>query len=234
MLLIWRSPLQMGNRAVGALLVALWLAAIPNGAAAQNKVPDFAPGFGLVYGEGRTEEDAASKRFGFTTRRLTDGGRAGTLAILFEEHNDGVPLELLDSSLSASSVELRYQSVFAELKRHFPMGANFHFYWGLRGGFTRITGKIRPGGGQPERKFESDQIAPLALLALPLAFENPGFLLLAFVDGTSFGLMFDIVPNKFWLDFQVSATLIPNYRDDFVVIDEPAIVTQTLQLALVF
>ena len=228
-----RSPLRTGQWMAGAVLAALWLLHAPGGTAAQESSPDFAPGFGLIYGEGRTEEDTNAVRYGFTSRRLSQDDKAGSIAFLFEEHFNGIPFSILDPSVTKDGVELRYQSLFVEIKRYFPLGGNFHFYWGLRGGFTRITGKIRRNG-QETAKFETTQIAPLALLALPLAFEHPGFLLLAFVEGTSIGLTFDIIPNRLWLDFQTTASLIPDHRDELIAIDQPAIVTQILQLALVF
>ena len=64
----------------------------------------------------------------------------------------------------------------------------------------------------------------------PLHFQ----LLLALADGTSAGLTLDLVPGRVWLDYQVGATLIPGHRGASVAIDEPFVVTHTLQLAVVF
>lgn len=210
------------------------LLAVPGWAAAQFSEKDFAPGFGLIYGEGRTQEGASSKRFGFSSRRLKDKDRTGSLAIVYEEHTDGLPFDLIDNSLSEDDVKLRYRSLFAEMKRYFPLGGSFNIFWGLRGGFTRIDGTVDPGGGQPERKLESDQVAPLWMLAIPLALEHPGFLLLAFIDGAALGLSLDLVPERMWLEYQIGAALIPNHRDEFVAVDDLTLVTQTLQLVLVF
>jgi hypothetical protein len=165
---------------------------------------------------------------------LREEDRIGSLALIGEEHFDGVPFHVLDAGLSREDVEIRYQSLFVEIKRYLPLGGIFNFYWGLRGGVSRLRGRIRPGGGQPTTEFEADLVAPLALLAVPLAFENPGFLLLAFLDGTSLGLTLDLVPGRLWLDYQLGAVLIPNHRDAFVAIEDRTIVTQTLQLLLVF
>ena len=64
--------------------------------------------------------------------------------------------------------------------------------------------------------------------------EHPGFLLLAFLDGGSVGITYDIVPDRFWLEYQLSAALIPNHRDQFVAVDDLTLTTQTVQLVLVF
>ena len=231
-----RLGLSVGAAVAGAVLGAFCLLGIPGETGAQaDKSKDFAPGFGLLYGEGRTnEENARVKRVGFTSRRLREDNRIGSLALVGEEHFDGVPVDILDPNLSKEEVELRYQALFVEIKRYFPLGGPFHVYWGLRGGFTRIRGRIRPDGGQLSKEFEVDGLAPLGLLALPLAIENPGFLLLAFLDGTSFGLTLDIVPNRSWLDIQLGTALIPDYRDAQVALDERIVVTRVLQLVVVF
>jgi hypothetical protein len=202
-------------------------------AGAQIAEKDYATGFGLIYGEGRTQEGANSKRFGFTTRRIKDKDRIGSLALIYEEHENGVPFELLDQNLTEESVQLRYRSVYAELKRYFPFAGNVLLFWGLRGGFSRIDGTVSPPDQEP-REFESDQVAPLWLLALPLALEHPGFLLLAFLDGAAVGMTLDLLPERLWLEYQIGATLIPNHRDEFFVVDELTIISQTLQLVLVF
>ncbi len=218
------------------MFALLLLLTLPAGAAMgqQETLGEFAPGFGIVYGEGKAENGADSKRLGFTSRRIKDNDRMGSLALVGEEHVNGVPFELLDATLAAEDVRLRYQSVFMEMKRYFPLDDRFHYYWAIRGGYSRITGTVDPGGGQAVRTFEVDQVAPLALLALPLAIENPGFLLLAVADGTSLGLTWDIVPERLWLDFQFGAVMTPRYRDASLVLEELTIITQTLQLLLVF
>jgi len=58
--------------------------------------------------------------------------------------------------------------------------------------------------------------------------------MLAFLDGTSAGLTVDIVPQRIWLDYQIGAVLIPNYRNAYVAIEERTNITQTLQLLIVF
>lgn len=211
----------------------LGVLAAPGMAGAQIAERDYATGFGLLYGEGRTQEGANSKRFGFTTRRIKDKDRIGSLALIYEEHENGVPFDLLDQSLTKESVQLRYRSVYAELKRYFPFAGNVLLFWGLRGGFSRIDGTVSPPDQEP-REFESDQVAPLWLLALPLALEHPGFLLLAFLDGAAVGMTLDLLPERMWLEYQIGATLIPNHRDEFFVVDELTIITQTVQLVLVF
>lgn len=218
----------------GILAGILGAVAAPGGAGAQIREQDYATGFGLIYGEGRTQEGANSKRFGFTTRRIKDKDRIGSMALIYEEHENGLPFDLLDESLTKESVQLRYRSVYAELKRYFPFAGNVLLFWGLRGGYSRIDGTVSPGGQETPREFESDQVAPLWLLALPLALEHPGFLLLAFLDGASVGMTLDLLPERLWVEYQIGATLIPNHRDQFFVVDELTLITQTIQLVLVF
>ncbi len=223
------------SRVTAAFLGGLLLLAMVEKATARTvRNVDFSPGFGLIYGEGRTDNGATITRFGFTSRRLKENKRMGSLALLGEEHTGGLPFEILATGISRDNVSLKYQSIFLEVKRYFPLWTNFYFYWGIRGGFTRLSGRIDPGGGLAITEFEEDQIAPLALLALPLALENPGFMLLAFIDGTSAGLTFDIIPGRVWLDYQISTVLIPPFRDASIALDESMMVTQMLQLAFVF
>ena len=101
--------------ALAVLGLALWGGVPP--ARAQFDDADFAPGFGFVIGEGRTQNDATIRRYGFTSRRMQDDQRSGSLALIYEEHVDGLEFDLLDPILSEEDVELRYQSIFAELKR---------------------------------------------------------------------------------------------------------------------
>jgi len=213
------------------LLLGLW--GTPTGLWAQSDPEsNWAPGFGLLYGEGQTENGADLVRIGFSSRRIKEQERIGSLALIGERHENGIPFQMLDST-PAEAVTLKYQSLFFEMKRYLPIGGIFHYYWGLRGGYTRITGTVDRGGGDIST-FEKDQIAPLALLALPLALENPGFLLLAFMDGTSFGLTLDIVPNRLWLDFNVAAVVLPHYRDTTLTLEDRFLVSQSVQLLLVF
>ncbi len=192
---------------------------------------DFAPGFGIVYGRGETEDGGQLTRFGFTSRRMKEGKHVGSAALVGEEHS-GVPNELLDAGLAPEDLSLRYQALFVEIKRYFPIGGGFHYYWGVRGGFSRVSGTVTDPAGT--ESFESDLVAPLGLLALPLALENPGFLVLAFLDGASFGLTLEIVPKRIWLDFQVGSALLPAYRDARVVVEQPLVLSSVLQVAVVF
>ena len=220
----------MFRAAAAGLVFALFVGGAGSASAQVDVV--FTPGFGFIYGEGRTENGAETTRFGFSSRRLQDNDQIGSLALVGEKHDNGVPFEVVDKGLAADAVKLEYRTLYVELKRYFALGANFHLYWGIRGGVTRITGTI--DRGQSVETFEEEQFAPLILLALPLALENPGFFLLALVDGTSAGLTFDLVPGRVWLDYQVGATLIPRHRGPAIAIDEPFVVTQTLQLVVVF
>lgn len=215
-------------------LVLACMVSTAGGQTIRYKSSDFAPGFGLIYGDGKTDNGASIKKIGFTSRRMRENDHIGSLALIGEEHTNGIPYGLLGSGLEGAEVELRYQSLYMEIKRYFPISEQFYYYWGMRGGYSRVRGKILPGGGQPAREFRKEMVAPLALLALPLAIENPGFLLLAFLDGTSAGLTFDVVPNRIWLDYQLGTVLVPRYRDSDIVLDNLTIVTQTLQLAIVF
>ena len=200
----------------------------------KSRITDPAPGFGIVYGEGMTEHEGETRRFGFTTRRLKDELRVGSLALLYEEYEDGLDFVLQDHDLSKDDVELRYQSIFVELKRYFPFGGPAWYYWGIRAGYTRVQGKIRPADRESRRKFTAVSAAPLALLALPFILEHPGFILIAAVDGTSLGAIVDIAPERVWLDFQISATVLPRHRDRSLILEDLLIVTQTLQLVIAF
>lgn len=216
-------------------LLAILLAVHPGrearGQAAGGK--DFAPGFGIVYGQGETEDGGQLTRFGFTSRRMKEGKHVGSAALVAEEHS-GVPNELLDAGLAPEDVSLRYQALFVEIKRYFPIGGGFHYYWGVRGGFSRVSGTVTDPASETQESFESDLVAPLGLLALPLALENPGFLVLAFLDGASFGLTLEIVPKRIWLDFQVGSAFLPAYRDARVVVEQPLVLSSVLQVAVVF
>ena len=222
----------MFRAAAAGLVFALFVGGAGSASAQVNV--ESTPGFGFIYGEGRTENGGETARFGFSSRRLQENDRIGSLALVGEKNENGVPFEIVDKGLAADAVKLKYRTIYIEIKRYFALGGNFHLYWGLRGGVTRITGTVDHGPQQPVETFEEEQAAPLLLLALPLALENPGFLLLALMDGTSAGLTFDLVPGRVWLDYQFGATLIPRHRGASVAIDEPFLVTHTLQLAVVF
>ena len=222
---------------LGIVLVgSLWLAGLmvaPTPVKAQGSLSDASPGFGLIYGEGKTEHGGELARVGFSSRRLVDDDRIGSLALLAEQHDDGLRIGLLDPGLEIADVSLRYQSVYMEMKRYIPIAGQFNYYWGLRGGYSRVQGEITGPGGEIQ-SFQAQSLAPLAMLALPLALEHPGFLLLAFTDGTSAGLTFDIVPERIWLDYQISAVILPRFRNTSLVLEDLMVVTQVLQLAIVF
>ncbi|HEX7929170.1 MAG TPA: hypothetical protein VF678_16360, partial [bacterium] len=168
----------------------------------------------------------------FTTRRIQDGNRAGSLSLVAERYEDGVPFELVDTGLRKKDVRLEYEALYVELKRYIPVWGPFNTFWGLRGGATRITGTVKQPG--KDREFHEDQAAPLWFLALPLAMENPGFLLLALVEGGSAGVSFDLVPNKVWIEAQVTAAMVPGHRDRFLAIDTPFVMTRTLSISAAF
>ncbi len=233
--MLHRSRLSPSPPVRWALLVACllcWSAGRPL-AAGLDKSRDFAPGFGLLMGQGETDDGGATRRFGFTSRRLRENERIGSLALVAEEIVDGVPFGVLSDTVVEDDVKLRIQSVFAEMKRYFEVSTGFLYYWGLRGGYTRLEGEVKTSNGET-KKFRKDSVAPLALLALPLALENPAFLLLAFADGASMGMVLDITPQRVWLDLQIGASILPRYRDSLVTVEEPFLLTRTLQLVIVF
>lgn len=192
------------------------------------------PGFGIIFGGGTGELGTQVRKAGFTSRRLEDGGRSGALTLMGETYRDGVPLELLDPALRAKNVSTEYQALYLELKRYFPLWGPAHAFWGLRGGATRITGVVDRGAGTKKRTFQEDQVAPLWFLALPLALEHPGFLLLGLVEGASAGVSWDLYPNRLWVEAQISAAMIPRHRDKFAAIDTPFVVTRTLTFSAAF
>ncbi|MBI4084144.1 MAG: hypothetical protein HY423_16185 [Candidatus Lambdaproteobacteria bacterium] len=218
------------------LLLALALASLSlagaRGARAQERGQAFAPGFGLLAGEGTGELGGAGRRFGFSSRRLREHDRIGSLALVAEEWRDAVAGAALSGGTRVGAV--RVESVYAEIKRYLPVAGGFHYYWGLRGGVTRLRAEIASGAGAPARTIERDSVAPLALLALPLALEQPGFLLLALVDGASAGVTFDLVADRIWLDFQVGAQVLPRYRDRDVAFEELFLLTRAVQLVVTF
>jgi hypothetical protein len=120
-----------------------------------------------------------------------------------------------------------------ELKRYFPLWGGFHTFWGLRGGATRITGTVNRTGAK-DRDIQEDQFAPLWFLAVPLAMENPGFLLLGLVEGGSVGMSWDLIPKHIWVEAQVTAAMVPHHRDKFFAIDTPFVVTRTLSISAAF
>lgn len=192
------------------------------------------PGFGIIVGGGLGELGAEVRKVGFTSRRLEDGGRSGALTLMGETYRNGVPVEVLDPSLSRKDVTIEYQALYLELKRYFPLWGPAHVFWGLRGGATRITSTVARGPGAKDHTFQDDQIAPLWFLALPLALEHPGFLLLGFLEGGSAGLSWDLLPQHVWMEAQISAALVPRHRDKFVAIDVPFVVTRTITISASF
>jgi hypothetical protein len=209
-----------------------FLALLPAAAFALESSP--APGFGIILGAGTAEFDAPVRKAGFTSRRLQDGGRSGALTLMAEEYTDGVRFARLDPTVRKEDVHLDYQALYLELKRYFPLFGPVTYFWGLRGGATRITGRTDRPSGEKNQKFQQDQVAPLWFLALPLALENPGFLLLGLVEGGSAGAAVDLVPNRIWLELQVSAAVVPRHRDAFIAIETPFVITRTLSLSMAF
>lgn len=228
-----RITLTGKHTTIAAALSGLLLLLHPAGSAraADASSP---PGFGIIVGGGLGELGAEVRKGGVTSRRLEDGSRSGTLTLMGETYRNGVPVEVLGPSLNEKDVSIEYQALYLELKRYFPLWGPAHAFWGLRGGATRVTGKVDRGPGTKERTFQQDQVAPLWFLALPLALEHPGFLLLGFVEGSSAGLSWDLIPRHVWLEAQISAVLVPRYRDKLVAIDTPFVVTRTLTLSAAF
>jgi hypothetical protein len=232
------DPLTAWRSAPRATVWAASLAAIilvwPGRASGQQAGLDFAPGFGVVIGQGQTENEAIARRYGFTTRRLRDGDRIGSLALLYEEHRNGLDFDLLDRSADAKDVTLRFQTLYVEIKRYFPLGGPVLIYWGLRGGYTRVEGRIDRGPGEKDESFRADSVAPLWFLALPFALEHPGFLLLAAVDGSSAGLTVDLVPDRLWLDLSLGTVVLPEHHGPTLALAERFVATGMVQLVVVF
>jgi hypothetical protein len=231
-MLRWAVPAGGWRTAPLAAVVCLALLCTASPARAADAFN--APGFGIILGGGNGELDAVVRKAGFTSRRLEDGGRSGALTLLAESYQDGVPFELVDTSLRKQDVHLEYQALYVELKRYFPLWSNLHTFWGLRGGATRITGTVERGAGKKDEAFQDNQVAPLWFLAVPLALENPGFLLLGLVEGGSVGLAWDLIPRHLWLEAQVSAAMVPGHRDKFIAVDIPFVVTRTVSISAAF
>lgn len=217
-----------------AVPLTLALLFMPQLARGQTRIEDPNPGFGIVAGQGYSENETIARRFGFTSRRLKDGDRLGSLALLYEEHRDGIDFELFDENVDEDDVELRFQTVYLELKRYFPVAGPFHVYWGLRGGYTRVEGKIDRGPGEEDDEFTADSVAPLWFLALPFLLEHPGFLLLAAVDGSSAGITFDIIPDHVWLDLNIGTVILPLHRDRTIALEDRFTSSIMLQLVAAF
>lgn len=193
-----------------------------------------AASLGLLAGNGTNDGDGSVERFGIITSRLQDQLHMGSLALVYEDHEGGLDFTILDDRILDEDVTLNYKSLHVELKRYFPIAGRFLYYWGLRGGISKIEGRIKEPDSEEFRRFETNLFAPLAILAVPLALENPGFLLIGLVDGSSAGLVFDIVPRKIWLDLQLGATLLPQYRDKSIAVDRRFFLATTLQLVWIF
>jgi hypothetical protein len=192
-----------------------------------------APGFGIVVAGGVAGEDAELRRAGFSSRRLKDGDRMGVLTLQAEEHKGSLAVERLDPALAPDGAKITYQSVYLELKNYSAIRGPLLAFWGLRGGATRVSGRVTPPGAAP-REFERDQVAPLWFLALPLVLEHPGFLLLGLLDGASAGLALDIVPRRIWIEAQVGAALVPRYHDASILLDQPFVLTRAVSLTMAF
>jgi hypothetical protein len=216
-------------RALAALLL---FCAVPFTGTPAQTGGDFAPGFGFILGQGETENGALVRRYGFTTRRMEDGGRIGSLGLIYQEFENGLAFDKLQDGVRDEDVELRYRSLYAELKRYFPLGGALHIYWGLRGGFTRVDGRVRREG--KDEKIEEDSIAPLWFLAVPFVLEHPGFLMLALVDGASLGLTFDLFQDQIWADLSLSTSVLPDVHTSAIALDPRFALTGVLQLVVVF
>ena len=227
------TPRRGWRRASAGILLAAALASA-SGAGAQQRPSDPSPGFGIVIGQGLTANDTIARRFGFTSRRLQDGDRLGSLALLYEEHYNGIGYRLYDDSVDKKDVSLHFQSLYLELKRYFPFGGLFHLYWGLRGGYTRVEGTIERGKGEKDETFREDSVGPLWFLALPFVLEHPGFLLLGGVDGTSAGITLDLMPDHVWLDLGLGTVILPEHRDRMLAFKSRFVATGMLQLVVVF
>jgi hypothetical protein len=217
------------------VVAALALAAMPMAASAQgglHEATDPNPGFGLIAAAGQTDAEAPLRRFGFSSRRMRDGDRMGALTLQGEEIRNGVPLVVYAPDLRREEVSLVYQSVYLELKRYFPLGGPWTYYWGLRGGYSRLTGTVSAAPGRAEKTFQQEQAAPFWFLSLPLVLENPGFLLLGLLEGGSAGIAMDLVRDRIWLEAQVSGTVIPQYRDARLAVAVPYLLTGSVSLTI--
>ena len=226
----WDRRLRVLRRWAAAVLCAL----LAGGAAQVSAQIPTDLSFGLLAGEGLNDRDARVQRYGLTSSRLSDNDRQGSLALVWETHDGGVDFARLDQRVAEQDVSLRYESLQVELKRYFPIGGRGRYYWGFRGGYSRIIGHVRDPDTGRERVVEAAQIAPLAVLAVPLALENMGFLLVGLIEGGSVGVVIDIVERKLWLDFQLGGALLPRFRNELLVLDRPYALAGTLQLAWVF
>ncbi len=209
----------------------LVLAAVPIPVRAAESSADIA-GFGIVAASGVTDNGATVRRLGFTSRRLRDGGRLGSLALVAEEQHNGFAVTRLNPSLRAEDVDLTYQALYVELRRFFPLAGHVLYFWSLRGGITRLSGSVNSGG--VSRNFQQDQVAPLLPLAVPLALENPGFLLLGLLEGASLGLSLDLVQDRIWLELQESTALVPRLRTADIAVDTPFVNSTAVTLTIAF
>ena len=191
------------------------------------------PGLGFFGGLVEAGDNGEGERFGLNTRRIRDQDRTGSLALVGERINGGVKFKTLSPDVSRESVEVQLRSVHLELKRYFDYFWRFSYYWGLRGGYSELSGTVRPEGMEPS-EFRTYSFAPLALLALPFMLEDPGFIMLALVDGASAGLIFDLAPQHVWLDFQLGAIVLPSHQDRYVAISQNLLLTRAASLVVAF
>ncbi|HUJ75266.1 MAG TPA: hypothetical protein VL359_10425 [bacterium] len=217
-----------GTAALAVLAGLLLLAA----AAHAQGLPDENPGLGIEVAQGLVNDSAELQRIGFSTHRLRDKDRLGSLALLYETFHNGTPFHLLQPGAGNGNPDITSESLYLELKRFISLGGPFYTFWGLRGGYTQVHGKVQLATGQ--HSFHAEQVAPLWYLGLPLALEHPGFLLVSLVDGASAGLAVDIQQDRIWLEYQLGTELVPPYRDDALVIDTSYIVTQAVTLNITF
>jgi hypothetical protein len=226
-------PVKISRASVFAVfVVTLTLLAVPLASAQTRIGDDFAPGLGFIYGQGATENGAPVTRYGLTSRRMQDGERIGSLGLLYQEIDGGLSFGKLHGGIRDEDVQLRYRSVYAELKRYFPIGGPLMLYWGLRGGYTRVDGRVRQPGR--DDRFEENSAAPLWFLAVPFVLEHPGFLLVALVDGSSLGLTFDLFKDQIWVDLSLGSAVLPHVRSRDIDLDQPFVLTGVAQLVVVF
>jgi len=227
-----RANRRWWGRALLALMALLAL--VPRTGRAISEISDPSPGFGIIVGQGLSENETLSRRYGFTSRRLQDNDRLGSMGLMYEEHHNGIDYELFDDDVDKNDVDLHFQTLYVELKRYFPVGGPIFVYWGLRGGYTRVEGKVERGPGEKDDEFTADSVAPLWFLALPFILEHPGFLLLAAVDGSSAGITFDIVQDHVWLDLNIGTVVLPLYRDSTIALEDRFTTSIMLQLVAAF
>jgi hypothetical protein len=231
-------PNRSSNPVRGVVALA-WLAGAlalvagaPGTFAQTHGEQDFAPGLGFTYGEGGTDNGGKVSRYGLTSRRMQDGERIGSLGLMYQEFDNGLSFDKLHSGISDEDVKLRYRSLYGELKRYFPVNGSMMLYWSLRGGYTRVDGRVKQPGR--DDTFEENSAAPLWFLAVPFMLEHPGFILLALVDGSSLGLTLDLFKDQVWVDMNLGSAVLPQLHTRDIVLNDRFVITGVLQLVVVF